>query len=480
MDEVVERVDLTLQRVRTLLHTAPLHELEANKAYREGWDRFDTRYLQLRAFELVLEKMSEGDGAERSTVVSELARLVGEMDPLSDRDQRHQVAQQVVAWLLNEIGPNPTFQNEYLMPTEDGWRRGPSDVKLMREDQRGDEILIKLTPAGINILLGALSMDVADEQRARERLLDEEIQRGRYDRALLLATQARILSIQYEEELAEVVKMARVDVRRLDWANRVARRMREALEHVADRLRTESEITAHLLMARGNASEEQAATLDELARVLDDCTNRHLRLEGRLMESSEVFLVEQERAFHGPGSLATVNFGTEVLDPLLMLPARRALEVCEGFFTLLIGPEPPRMLDLHHLLDDLFAPRRELGDDDPLAIEEYELAEAEPDGGFSPDDVERVRALLQEVGESPVLFSDLLAEARRRHPSDAAGVLELLRFAALWACAPDQEPPRWMPRDLVAMPGSARLDDAYFGGDDLLLWRVAEAEAVSG
>src|SRR5262249_13105942 len=151
-------------------------------------------------FELVLEKMSEGEGADRSTLVSELARLAGEMDASEDLDHHFEVAQHVVAWLLNETGSSPTFQDEHLVPSTSGWRRGVSDVKLMREEQRGDEILVKLTAAGINILLGALTIDVADEQRARERLLDEEIQRGRYDRALLLATQARILSIQYEEE----------------------------------------------------------------------------------------------------------------------------------------------------------------------------------------------------------------------------------------------------------------------------------------
>jgi hypothetical protein len=467
-------VGLTLRRVRTLLHTAPLHEFEANKGHREGWDRFDTRHLQLRAFELVLEQMCIGEGAERSIVVSELARLAGEMDPAATADQRQYVAMHVVAWLLNETGGDPAFKPFYLVPAEQGWRRGPDPVILMREHQRGDNLYMKLTPPGINVLLGALNLDVADEQRAKERLLDEEIKRGRYDKALLLASQARLLSVQYEEEIAEVIRMARVDLRRLDWSGRVMERIRAAQDHITERLADETQIAAHLLSAREDAAPEQAPTLDELSRVLGDCTRRHLLLESRLMESTEVFLVEQERGFHGPGSIADVDLGREVFDPLLCLPVATAADTCDHFFIHLMGPRPPQILDLLHLLDDLFAPRREWSEEQH-PIEDPELVEGDPDSRFEEVDRAHAAALLELVGAQPIGLGQLLAEARSRHGPQAAPVLELLRYAALWACAADQEAPRWLPRGLVAYRGENQLDDALFGGDDLLLVRVGEA-----
>jgi hypothetical protein len=469
---------LTLRRVRTLLHTAPLHEFEANKGHREGWDRFDTRHLQLRAFELVLEQMCLGEGAERSTVVAELARLAGEMDPASTSDQRQQVAMLVVAWLLNETGADPAFQPFYLIPAEPGWRRGPEPVVLMREHQRGDNLYMKLTPPGINVLLGALNLDVADEQRAKERLLDEEIQRGRYDKALLLASQARLLSVQYEEEIAEVIRVARVDLRRLDWSGRVMERIKAAQRHIGERLADETQIAAHLLAAREDVAPEQAPTLDELSTVLGDCTRRHMLLGSRLMESTEVFLAEQERGFYGPGSIAAVDLGREIFDPLLDLPATTAARICDDFFIYLMGPRCPQILDLLHLLDDLFTPRREWNEEQHL-VEEPELVEGDPDSRFEEADRANAAALLDLVGEQLVSLSQLLAQARSRHGPRAAPVLELLRYVALWACAPDHEMPSWLPRGLVAYRGEKQLDDPLFAGDDLLLLLEGVGEATS-
>jgi len=127
--------DVALRRVKTLLHTAPIHELEANKARRdEDWTPYDVRRLQLLAIEIVVDHMGLAGGAPRSVVRAELVALARRMAPDRYPDEHSAVADAVLRFLLNEQDSGAGFEYEYGAEDADGtWSRRRYTVEVLRE-----------------------------------------------------------------------------------------------------------------------------------------------------------------------------------------------------------------------------------------------------------------------------------------------------------------------------------------------------------
>jgi hypothetical protein len=157
-----------------------------------------------------------------------------------------------------------------------------------------------------------------------------------------------------------------------------------------------------------------------------------------------------------------------VLDPLLRLEAGAALRVAERFFTALLGPRPPSLLDVAHLLDDLLAPRRELTEE-AAPIPEPDLEPFSETGRFSPVAVAAARRVLEAPLVGPRRLSALLENARERSDAPVAEVAELVRLGALWAYAPEPSDGALLPPGARSVDDGTELGDPDYGGADLLL-----------
>jgi hypothetical protein len=64
------------RRLRTMLHTAPIHALEANKAMWDGdWDVYDMRRLQIAAIETTLDHQGLEGGITRTSLKDAVAAV---------------------------------------------------------------------------------------------------------------------------------------------------------------------------------------------------------------------------------------------------------------------------------------------------------------------------------------------------------------------------------------------------------------------
>src|SRR5260370_33308658 len=71
-----------------MLHTAPIHALEANKAMGEGdWDVYDMRRLQIAAIETTLDHQGLEGGITRTPLKDSVAAVAAEMAPGGPREQ---------------------------------------------------------------------------------------------------------------------------------------------------------------------------------------------------------------------------------------------------------------------------------------------------------------------------------------------------------------------------------------------------------
>ena len=368
------------RRLKTLLYTAPIHELELNKGRRgESWLSYDLRSLQLAAIDYVVNRQGFEGGVARPLVEEEILQLAARMVPTDRREMHRAVATLVMSWLLNEEESEAGFSYEYSDLAQSRPVIRSYAVELLRERELADaSLLVKATAGAINLLIGALDIDVADAQKAEERMLDEYISAGRFGDAAQLARRARYRSIQYAETIQATLQIAQHDLTRVDWAGDVMEEISAAQAHISERLEDEGRMRYRLDEMRSEIEEpERLRTVIELVDLIDDCHRRHTLLHSQLMKSADVFLAEQVRQrFAAPPSLVVVSMNREVLHPVLRLPSSRALDVASGFLTSLIGPNPPELLDLFHLVNDLLQPRREFSEEERKAPS-LDLAEEE-------------------------------------------------------------------------------------------------------
>lgn len=453
--------DSFVRRVRALLRTAPLHDLESGKSLRDGdWSPYDLRGLGLAAIDTVIDHMGLEFGASGEQVRDRLTQLARMSAPQRSPDEAPRVADAVVAGLLNDRNRREAFALPYSDWAGRRHRRAEVSFKLLEEVEAPDgSVVLRATDEAVNLFVGALDRDIADAHAAAEAVLTSQLRRGRLDQAVHTARAARLRSIQYAANVERVLDATRHDIRQVDWSGGVPDLLSDALTHLAERLETERHLvgTVRDLIDDHDAGPPAGILLD----IIEDCQLRHLELHALLLRARSTFLDEQERQRFTVGSDSRAfELGDELLGPLLeRTPADGAAAV--GRFTAVAtGPQPPRPTRLVDLVDLLLQPRRA----DEVAPDEVpDLVDLGSDRRFTAaawDHADRVLARVPVDGE--VRLSTLLTQAR----DSAAGSAELVALAALHAFAPERTGPT-----LRATDDGRVLDDPQFGGRDLLVAR---------
>ncbi len=454
--------DSFVRRVRALLRTAPLHDLEAGKALRDGdWSPYDLRGLALAAVDTVIDHMGLEFGATGAQVgrrLTELARMSAPNRPI---DEAERVADAVLSGLLNDRQRREAFALTYSDWSGRRHRRAQVVFKLLEEIEAPDgTVVLRATDEAVNLFVGALDRDIADAHAAAEAVLASQLRRGRLDQAVHTARAARVRSIQYSSTVQRVLDTTRHDIRQVDWRAKVPDLLSDALGHLEERLETERHlVTAVRALIESHDGGPAAVTLLQL---IEDCQLRHLDLHALLLQARTTFLDEQERQRFTVAAEADVfELGEQLLSPLLERSAVDGGAAAERFLSAAVGPLPPRLVRLSDLVAALLQPRR--ADDDPPTGDPTELVDLGDDRRFPPEawhDARQVMARVPVQGE--VRLSALLRAARE----SAAGSAELVALAALHAFAPEGT------GDAVQATDDGRLlDDPQFGGRDLVLRR---------
>jgi hypothetical protein len=493
------------RRAKAMACTLPLHHLEASKGrVRDGvftaytlWD------LAFVAIDTVTVQMDFDRGAAHEAVIEAMVPYAAKQAP--DRDEAEHRA--VAKWVLDELigtASNREFSIDYGDWGEQYVRR-TFGFQLLVERQAPDaSVYLRATDAAINVLVGALDTDVESAQAAAEAKLENLVRRGRLSEAHYAAAQARYRTIQLGEHLRQDLAATRRNLATVDWTGEVSPRLDRALSHIVERLETERRIEANIRDTRDNTDKPelrgQAAALLDL---LDECQNRHVVLQRKVMEARQVFLSEQERqVFAPPASVRLRDIADELLLPVLCQPLVGAEPALVRFFERVLGPRPHRIGRLSSLVCALLAPPRER-DDLGAEVIEPELSDLSPAEAFPEPVRSAAAALLDGVGAQPRRLSDLLVEALTDSPSTA----HLVALLALHAYSPaieshlrvdDQTPMLVAWSDGTQLPAVLRrggdafervfgegrgaveleVEAAGFHGDDLLVCRLDVAAAA--
>ena len=455
--------DALTRRLRTLLRTAPLHRVEANKVHRgRDYDEHDLRALALRALDLTIERMGLGTGATVEELRDGLRPLVLAVDANVDPAGADAIADTVIEALLNEPERRQAFAERYLSVSPEQARTKLLRFHLLRERQTAEgHTVVVATTEGINLYAGMLEYPVEDAQTADEAVLRSQVRRGRIDDAVQTARRARLRSIEYEQKILGILETTRRDVHQIDWVRDVLSVIDDARNHIAERLTTEREILgaveARLESCAGGSA---GAKLASLRDTLGECLARHMRLHERLIGANSSYLREQERQAFRPRMLAPLpDLEADILCGALALPSATLAERTDFFLSRFQAPRAPAVLSIAQLVRRLLAPRRAEAED-PFDVHVAELSAVEESPqAFDEEDRRRVDTLLGQVGDATQL-SVLLARARGLgYP---AATLKLLVLEVLSA----YDPSATRAALHVEATGTALVDQG-FAGDDL-------------
>ncbi|MCB9661375.1 MAG: hypothetical protein H6726_27250 [Sandaracinaceae bacterium] len=454
------------RRVRALLRTAPLHAPERLQRLRDAdLGSVDVRSLVLRALDVTIEEMGLGAGARRLDV----HRAFGEMlaaggSPLT-REEAAGIADVVVDALLNE--PRRTaFSEPYMDWSGDTPTQRQLEWKLLQEQELSDgRFVLQATTEGINVYTGMLEYDVRDAQVAEEAVLHAQVRRGRIRDAVQTARNARLRSIELQEQLVRLLKVVERDVAQLRWEVDIGQHLEASREHLGERMDAERKLRAMVSERRITASDADAPRLAELEDIIEDCLGRHMRLQGHVMRAVPAFLAEQERQIFRPRALVALpDLEADVLRPALGLPGGLLSDLTPDLLRAFLPAAAPACLYVPQLLDRLLAPPRQPV---PEAVTvEDEVLELLEDVApyYSAEDERLVAELLSEVDERGLAMTAALERIRARGAGPRASGLLVLK--ALHAFSPEGDT-----EGLETIRSGGTLHDEDYVGDELTLYR---------
>lgn len=470
-----------LRRLRALLHTQPLHQLELRKGMRGGgpekFEPYDLLALQLAAIDYIADHQNPLRGVALEEVEQELARLAGAMAPRRRAVEHGEVAALVLSALENEGG------GAFILSFRDPYgpdRTRQSDVKLVTPDQAADgSIELRATPQAINLLLDIMDVDIESAEKAAAYMFRLQVERGRLGRAAESAERMRRLSKAYQESIQQAIITAGRDIGQVDWAGRVMAEIERAYAHIEERLREEAAIIEDVAERHATTVDApQRQTLLQIKELLEDCNRHHRELHTHLMEARARLLEHHaNQRLAPPPSPALVAMHADVLLPALALALDRADTVLVPFAAGTVPPMPVGLVDLGRLADHLWRARAER-QVAPRPVEPVELDDQDvTEQLFTPEAVAFARELLARDHRG-TLLGDLLAEASQ--PGSPPGAARLVALGGLEAFmdaggesawGDEAETWRLVPRGLTAERTGGRLTHPDHAGDELALTR---------
>ncbi|MCO5996239.1 hypothetical protein [Actinoallomurus rhizosphaericola] len=463
--------DGLVRRLKALACTGPLHDLDTRKTRLDFADAsvYAMAEIAFQIIDQVTITMDFDRGANHDAVIARVLPFIAAQAPDRAPQEHEKVARWVLENLINVGSVDRGFRVFYGTFAADGaYQRLAFDFKLLTELADADgEVYLRASDEAINVLIGALDTDVESAQIAAEIKLGNLIERGKLSDAQAAAQQARYATVQYAERLRRKLEATRRDVRSVDWEEEIPELIDAALTHVTARYRAETAILANIRRARDEATEpERKRRAAILVDIVADCVKRHTQLQARLIEANAIFRAEQDRQqFSGPPQRATVDLFGQLLGPTLQLSVADAAGPAGAFFQGGAGLATPTVVRLRDVVRMLIAPAAER-DDLAGALPEPDLMPPPDPDVFSDEQWTRADDLL-DLADTPRRLSALLAEARADDPA----LPHLLLLRVLHAVSPEigVAVRQGDDRVLVAVDDGTRLEDPEFGGADLLV-----------
>ena len=459
-------------------------------------ERYDLVQLALRAVDFVVVNQASVDGSVGlDRILDHLTQFARRMCPDDPARPWSRVAKLVLNSLLNDGRAHVATWREPARETEESVEARRFRFRLLRLVEGDAGTVIAATDEAIVLYLRALRTDLANQAMALKLMVELQMAKGEFDRALLSARDATKTAQGLSASLREKLDETRRDVRSVDWSGEMPAWLTEVLDQLGEQLERDRQLKD--LAVRAGEDPDAAGPCRAIVEEVRRSEDVWIRLEQRLQGAIPTFLVAQEtQRFQARGLAAAIELTDDVLRPALTATSLVFDLAADTLAAALLPPPCPPQWGVDELVKQLLrAPvaweRSDAPVDDP-----GELGEAV--GDSVPDDVAAVAAeILAAAAEQsePSRLSALLDEARSRAVEVATPerLLDIVWGAVLWVYVADRDAsPDELPRradlaaavqGLIAVADDARLLDDRFHGPDLLVaapavFELAQAAAA--
>lgn len=472
--------EVTARRMQALVMTFPIHQTHAKggSGYYPHWSKQNFTFLALQIFDAVFARMAPGvgRGATRDQIVADLTPFILASDPQLNEEGVAEIADFTLQQLMND-GKGP-FEQECVWADERAQKVRPYPFRFALlqafHDPESDRFLIRATSQAIHLYLRMLDQPLEDEQLANLFILQEQVKRGRIDRARREAERTMLLSLEYERYIFEMLRSVRRDVTSVDWIKDVTPKLEEAHRHVQRLIQDQSRVLTGLKEELHKYEDVlRLNTIQELIGLLESCQRRHMDLERQILAAGPEFLEEQAyQRFRQMARSPMPDLNHQIFLPALGLNAESFKPLAKPIFQTVLGPEIERILDLEHFLERLLREEtvHESRPDEEILEDRLPIGEL-----FDPirdlTDM-RIAEVLYSVDEKGQRLSQLLDQGRRLG-------LETEELAALGVSVLHSYHARSDVLGLTVHKDGELLQDPEFEGDDLLVARLIQAEKSS-
>lgn len=296
--------DMT-QRLRVLYHARPIFEMFRGLAHSEEASSYDVAVLGFKLLDILAEETGLGDGVSAESLVAGALPLLVAEDIVKERlpnDAVHRrVVRRVLDYLLNRGDNTRQFVYDYLDCEGELPVKRTLSFRLVEEvyGPRGG-IVLRLTPAAVNLMFRMLAVDLESTMAATEAILEHLLKRGRFDQALQSAQKALQQAGFYRIKIRAFRQNVRSDIHLEIGSGSLG----EAMAFIQERQEKDRVLSGQIqarqddLRQKGMGQEEvdsKYRALAEIGDLINQCSALYASLGLDIMDAQREFTLEHAR-----------------------------------------------------------------------------------------------------------------------------------------------------------------------------------------
>lgn len=360
--------------------------------------RIDTQYLAIMCIDFLAERLASGQGATREEIIELGVCWMEEMNPDTPPKKRETVIMKLLDRLANGADGYKSFSYPYFDSQYQRFLTHRFKLVEWWQPGLGEPHVYKATPEAVTLFLSMFTIDPVLEHAAQNYLIRHLLESGQVSGAVEVARKASGTSRAIRATLQNKLLELRRNPRKKGWVDDVLPRLKEARDHIQERLKEEGQLQRKIddMLAASDPDAKEQHDLLKLRTVVGDCSTRHLELVGQIVDAIDGFHAYQAYAFKSPRVSVHISPETDILPYVMDMPLAVVAQMSEEKSCRFLGPVVPKVLDLFELCN-IFQKSRERQEEGALKTPEVREMDDVWTSSFDPECEERIRNLVQKL-----------------------------------------------------------------------------------
>ncbi|NHI92058.1 MAG: hypothetical protein EAX96_06105 [Candidatus Lokiarchaeota archaeon] len=325
---------------------------------KEQYKQYDPLAIALKMIEMIIDNMGPYEGITKEELYENIFFLLNRMDRFSgaplDRENQRKILDIIFEKLVLQHKKEGS-KSEYVDYSKEIPERKEMSCRLITNRNYDDEnIVLFAEPETINFFFGMLDVKLEDQQIANHIILQRQLERKDFERALEHAHHELRLTRLYSIKLEEIIKQTKRNLAELDWRVKIPKELQDAKEHIDRCMKEQSELILKVDIFRyelETGNETRIKQLNPLKKVLTQSHDKLLPLESKINRAREVFIKEQWIQELLRSRTSRINIESDLFYNLLLVNYGQLIKNFDIFIPFFTGIEIPKQVSLDQIIE---------------------------------------------------------------------------------------------------------------------------------